>query len=242
MQQFQFEKVESCSNDLGEQTSRFRLQGLAQGQGLTIGNTLRRVLLTELEGTAITAVQIKGINNEFATIPGVREDVLEILLNLKQIKFQGLLETPFLTSIVLKGPQLVTADHIVLPPTLNILNPNHYIATISEQTNLELELKIESGTGYLVLNDDTQSNSNDFLNVIIPLAEKKAFKFNNFLANSFDPVKQCINILRLQSLKLFKISYVSFSASLECIIKGILSLVAAIMCCSKLFICAFLSL
>ena len=102
------------------------------------------MLLTELEGTAITAVQIKGINNEFATIPGVREDVLEILLNLKQIKFQGLLETPFLTSIVLKGPQLVTADHIVLPPTLNILNPNHYIATISEQTNLELELKIES--------------------------------------------------------------------------------------------------
>ena len=85
MQQFQFEKVESCSNDLGEQTSRFRLQGLAQGQGLTIGNTLRRVLLTELEGTAITAVQIKGINNEFATIPGVREDVLEILLNLKLI-------------------------------------------------------------------------------------------------------------------------------------------------------------
>ena len=165
MQQFQFEKVESCSNDLGEQTSRFRLQGLAQGQGLTIGNTLRRVLLTELEGTAITAVQIKGINNEFATIPGVREDVLEILLNLKQIKFQGLLETAFLTSIVLKGPQLVTADHLVLPPTLNILNPNHYIATISEQTNLELELKIESGTGYLVLNDDSQSNSNDFLNI-----------------------------------------------------------------------------
>ena len=114
MQQFQFEKVESCSNDLGEQTSRFRLQGLAQGQGLTIGNTLRRVLLTELEGTAITAVQIKGINNEFATIPGVREDVLEILLNLKQIKFQGL-ETAFLTSIVLKGPQLVTVDHLVLP-------------------------------------------------------------------------------------------------------------------------------
>ena len=95
----------------------------------------------------------------------MREDVLEILLNLKQIKFQGLLETAFLTSIVLKGPQLVTADHLVLPPTLNILNPNHYIATISEQTNLELELKIESGTGYLVLNDDSQSNSNDFLNI-----------------------------------------------------------------------------
>jgi DNA-directed RNA polymerase subunit alpha len=115
MQQFQFEKVESCSNDLGEQTSRFRLQELAQGQGLTIGNTLRRVLLTELEGTAITAVQIKGINNEFATIPGVREDVLEILLNLKQIKFQGLLETAFFnldctkrSPISYSGPSCIT--------------------------------------------------------------------------------------------------------------------------------------
>ena len=95
MQQFQFEKVESCSNDLGEQTSRFRLQGLAQGQGLTIGNTLRRVLLTELEGTAITAVQIKGINNEFAPNPGVREDGLEILLNLNVNIYSNFLELEF---------------------------------------------------------------------------------------------------------------------------------------------------
>ena len=196
MQQFQFEKVESCSNDLGEQTSRFRLQGLAQGQGLTIGNTLRRVLLTELEGTAITAVQIKGINNEFATIPGVREDVLEILLNLKQIKFQGLLETPFLTSIVLKGPQLVTADHIVLPPTLNILNPNHYIATISEQTNLELELKIESGTGYLVLNDDSQSNSNDFLNIDVLFTPVKNVNYE--IRDSYKVDEKITEILDLE--------------------------------------------
>jgi len=165
MQQFQFEKVESYSNDLGEQTSRFRLQGLAQGQGLTIGNTLRRVLLTELEGTAITAVRIKGINNEFATIPGIREDVLEILLNLKQIKFQGLLETPFLTNISIQGPQLVAATNIVLPPSLSLLNPNHYIATISDQINFELELQIESSTGYRALDDDLQVGSNDFLNI-----------------------------------------------------------------------------
>jgi DNA-directed RNA polymerase subunit alpha len=194
MQQFQFEKVESCSNDLGEQTSRFRLQGLAQGQGLTIGNTLRRVLLTELEGTAITAVQIKGINNEFATIPGVREDVLEILLNLKQIKFQGLLETAFLTSIVLKGPQLVTADHLELPP--NILNPNHYIATISEQTNLELELKIESGTGYLVLNDDSQSNSNDFLNIDVLFTPVK--KVNYEIRDSYKINEKITEVLNLE--------------------------------------------
>ena len=87
MQQFQLEKIESYSSDIGEETSQFRLTGLSRGQGLTIGNTLRRVLLTKLEGTAITAVRIKGINNEFATIPGVREDVLEILLNLQGLFF-----------------------------------------------------------------------------------------------------------------------------------------------------------
>jgi DNA-directed RNA polymerase subunit alpha len=165
MQQFQFENVESYSNDLGEETSRFRLQGLTQGQALTIGNTLRRVLLTELEGTAITAVRIKGVNNEFATIPGVREDVLEILLNLKQIKFKGIIEKPFLTSLSITGPQLIAATHFGLPPTLSLLTPNHYIATISEQMDLELELKVESGTGYRTLDEDLQYNSKDFLNI-----------------------------------------------------------------------------
>lgn len=165
MQQFQFEKVESYSNDLGEQTGRFLLKGLSQGQGLTIGNTLRRVLLTELKGTAITAVRIKGINNEFATIPGVREDVLEILLNLKQIKFKGLLETPFLTRICIQGPQLITATNISLPENLSLLNPNHYIAAISDQMTLELELKIESNSGYKLADEDSQSSSLDFLNI-----------------------------------------------------------------------------
>ena len=72
---------------------------------------------------------------------------MEILLNLKQIKFKGLLETPFITHIV-QGPQLVTATNISLPSGLNLINPNQYIAAISEQTNFEIELKIESGTGY----------------------------------------------------------------------------------------------
>jgi len=114
MQQFQFEKVESCSNDLGEQTSRFRLQGLAQGQGLTIGNTLRRVLLTELEGTAITAVQIKGINNEFATIPGVRE-CFRNLIKFKTNKISRIIRNGFFnldctkrSPISYSGPSCIT--------------------------------------------------------------------------------------------------------------------------------------
>jgi len=165
IQQFQFEKVESYSNDIGEQTARFLLNGLVPGQGLTIGNTLRRVLLTELEGTAITAVRINGINNEFATIPGVREDVLEILLNLKQIKFKGLIDVPFLTHISLQGPQIVIASNINLPKDLSLLNPNHYITTISEQINIELDLKIESSTGYRIVKENSQNHSFNFLTI-----------------------------------------------------------------------------
>lgn len=165
MQQFQFEKIESYSNDLGEQSSRFLLKELTQGQGLTIGNTLRRVLLTELEGTAITAVRINGINNEFATIPGVREDVLEILLNLKQIKFTGLVTEPFFTHVSVQGPQLVTAANISLPNGLSLLNSNHYIAAVAEQTNFEIELKIESGTGYNFTDEENRISSGDFLSL-----------------------------------------------------------------------------
>merc|ERR1712194_347605 len=101
----------------------------------------------------------------FATIPGVREDVLEILLNLKQIKFKGLLEKPFLTNLSIFGPQLIAGTHIGLPSTLTLINPNHYIATIAEHMNLELELKIESGTGYRTLDEGLQDNSKDFLNI-----------------------------------------------------------------------------
>jgi DNA-directed RNA polymerase subunit alpha len=110
MKQFQFEKIESHSNQLGEQTTQFRLSALAIGQALTIGNTLRRVLLTELQGTAITGVRLNGVNSEFATITGVREDVLELLLNLKQIKFKGLLTKPLFTRVEIHGPKLVSAN------------------------------------------------------------------------------------------------------------------------------------
>ena len=84
-----FKYVKSSIKESGNLIGHFIMSDLEAGQSLTIGNALRRVLLSNLEGTAITAVRIKGVNNEFATIPGVREDVLEILLNLKQIKFKN---------------------------------------------------------------------------------------------------------------------------------------------------------
>jgi DNA-directed RNA polymerase subunit alpha len=165
MKQFQFEKIESHSNQLGEQTTQFRLSALAVGQALTIGNTLRRVLLTELEGTAITGVRLNGVNSEFATIAGVREDVLELLLNLKQIKFKGLLTKPLFTRVEIHGPKLVSANCFILPEDLSVLNSKQYIATISENVCLEFELKIESGCGYHIIDENLEQSSVDFLNI-----------------------------------------------------------------------------
>nr|YP_003002205.1 DNA-directed RNA polymerase alpha chain [Aureoumbra lagunensis]ACS36917.1 DNA-directed RNA polymerase alpha chain [Aureoumbra lagunensis] len=165
MEQFQFEKMDSFSNENGEKTTRFCLAGLEQSQGITIGNALRRVLLTDLMGTAITAVRIYGVNHEYGTIPGVREDVLEILLNLKQIKFHGTCSDPVLITLEIEGPYLLTAVDITVPSNLNVINTKQYIATISEQTKLKLELQIESGCGYRLVTDELHRDSGTFLNI-----------------------------------------------------------------------------
>jgi DNA-directed RNA polymerase subunit alpha len=165
MIQFQFDKIESCSTELGEQTTRFLLKDLVPGQGLTIGNAIRRVLLSELKGTAITAVKIHGINSEFSVIPGVREDVLELILNLKQIKFIGLIEAPFVLQLKIHGPGLITASNIRLPQELQVLNSSQYIATVSKQLDLELELRIESGRGYNHIDENSFDYTNDFLHI-----------------------------------------------------------------------------
>ena len=165
MLQLQFDKLESSSTDLGEQTTRFVLNELVPGRGLTIGNALRRVLLSELEGTAITSVKVQGLNSEFSIIPGVREDVLELMLNLKQIKFRGFLETPFFTRLILSGPSIVSASNITLPPELQILDSSQYIANVSKNTTFELELKIESGSGYNCFDEKLMDSSLDFLHI-----------------------------------------------------------------------------
>lgn len=164
---FSFEKMESFSNENGEQTTRFRLRTMEGGQsyGVTLGNTLRRVLLTELQGTAITAIRINGINHEYTVISGVREDILDLLLNFKQIKFRGLLDKPCYINLDVKGPRLITAGDISLVEGLSIINSNQYIAAVSEQSELKIELKIESGKGYRLLTNDSQLRTGDFLGI-----------------------------------------------------------------------------
>ena len=160
-----FEKIESFQSETGQLTNRYYLKSLEPGQAITIGNALRRVLLTEIEGTAISEVRFYDINHEYGAMPGVREDVLEILLNLKHLKFQGIIKEPCLGTIELTGPIAVTGRNLKLPQELRVINLNHYIAFVSEKTNLKLEVRIESGKGYILSDDKISPRTEDFFTI-----------------------------------------------------------------------------
>ena len=132
------EKIQS-----GACHGQFVINALKPGQGITIGNQLRRVLLSDLGGMAISAVRIAGVTHEFSTIPGVREDILEILLNLKGIVLKSKTKKTQFGRLKIQGPNVVTADLIELTDDLKIINPNHYIATLSTSSILEIEFKFE---------------------------------------------------------------------------------------------------
>jgi DNA-directed RNA polymerase subunit alpha len=146
--QFQIECVESNTEKDQGQYGKFLLEPLDRGQGTTVGNALRRVLLSNLEGTAVTAVRIAGVNHEFATIPGVREDVLEILLNMKEIVLKSYSPQPQIGRLRTEGPKIVTATDFDLPSEVEAVNPNQYVATLAAGATLEMEFRVEKGKGY----------------------------------------------------------------------------------------------
>ncbi|MFE4107109.1 DNA-directed RNA polymerase subunit alpha [Almyronema epifaneia] len=148
MAQFQVECVESVIEDDNGQYSQFVIEPLERSQGTTVGNALRRVLLSNLEGAAITAVRIAGATHEFSTIPGVREDVLDILLNMKEVVLRSYSSQPLIGRAVVHGPATVTSGDFDLPADAELINPNHYIATVAEGHTLEMEFKVEKGRGY----------------------------------------------------------------------------------------------
>jgi len=129
---------------------RFSVQPLERGFGITIGNALRRVLLSSLPGAAITSIRIENVLHEFSTISGVVEDVAEIILNLKQVRIKLLNKRPDKIVLELKGPQEFKAGDILNSTTdFEILNPELHIATLNEEADFRLELKIGRGKGYV---------------------------------------------------------------------------------------------
>ena len=170
------EKIQS-----GSYHGQFLINSLKPGQGITIGNQLRRVLLGDLGGIAISAVRIAGVSHEFSTIPGVREDILEILLNLKGIVLKSQIKDVQFGRLKIQGPAVVTADLIQLPANLEIINPNTYIATISTSNILEIEFKFEYGTGYKLASQTFLDESENYLQLdaIFMPVQKVDFKIEN---------------------------------------------------------------
>ncbi|WP_413166647.1 DNA-directed RNA polymerase subunit alpha [Capilliphycus salinus ALCB114379] len=167
MAQFKIECIESNTDTDRSQYGKFVLEPLDRGQGTTVGNALRRVLLSNLEGTAVTAVRIAGVNHEFATISGVREDVLEILLNLKEIVLNSYSNQRQIGRLLVQGPATVTAGHFDLPSEVEVVDKNQYIATLSPGATLEMEFQIEKGTGYRAVEQRNRDETTpvDFLQI-----------------------------------------------------------------------------
>jgi DNA-directed RNA polymerase subunit alpha len=164
--QFQIDCVESKTLKNQSQHGRFVIEPLERGQGTTVGNALRRVLLANLEGASVTAVRIAGASHEFATIPGVREDVLEILLNMKEIVFQSFTDATQIGRLVATGPDNVTAAQFDLPSEVAVVDKNQYVATLSEGAKLEMEFRIEKGVGYRAVDRSRDETSSlDFLQI-----------------------------------------------------------------------------
>ncbi|MBD2042391.1 DNA-directed RNA polymerase subunit alpha [Microcoleus sp. FACHB-672] len=165
MAQFQIECVESNTEKDQGQYGKFILEPLERGQGTTVGNALRRVLLSNLEGAAVTAVRIAGVNHEFATIPGVREDVLEILLNMKEVVLKTYSSQPQIGRLLVNGSATVTASQFDLPSEVEVVDQNQYVATLSEGATLEMEFRIEKGRGYRAVDRSRDDTPVDFLQI-----------------------------------------------------------------------------
>nr|YP_010338512.1 RNA polymerase alpha subunit [Rhodaphanes brevistipitata]UNJ18462.1 RNA polymerase alpha subunit [Rhodaphanes brevistipitata] len=165
MSLLQIECLEARIDKPREHYGQFAISPLNSTQALTVGNALRRTLLSDLEGTAIVAVKIAGVSHEFSTIPGVREDVLEILLNLKSIIFRSEIENSEKGKIRVQGPGIVTAGLLELPVGVEPVDPRQYIATICNNTIFELEFRLETNIGYKVINRGIDDISSDFLQI-----------------------------------------------------------------------------
>jgi len=127
----------------------FEIEALYPGYGVTIGNSLRRVLLSSLEGAAITQVKIKNVPHEFSTIPGILEDTIQLMLNLKQLRFKIYTEEPQKATLKIKGEKKVKGSDFKIPAQLELVNKDSHIATITDKkTELEIEIQVEKGIGY----------------------------------------------------------------------------------------------
>ena len=146
--ELKIKNVDTKTNSDGSQYGRFVIEPLAKGFGTTIGNALRRVLLSSLEGTAATAIRIEGITHEYTAIPGILEDVIDIMLNVKGIVIKTESKEPQTLRIDVDKPGVIMAGDIDLPAGVKVVNPDWVICTVAEGGSFHAEITIETGKGY----------------------------------------------------------------------------------------------
>ncbi|MCH8568657.1 MAG: DNA-directed RNA polymerase subunit alpha [Balneolales bacterium] len=150
--------VDECTDTFG----RFILQPLERGYGVTIGNSFRRVLLSSLPGIAITAVKIDGVKHEYSSIKGVSEDVYDIILNLKGVRFKQIEQSSGIITVDLKGPATFTASSInEASSEYTVLNTDHHIATLAEDAHIRIELHLGRGRGYVTSEENVIEEESD---------------------------------------------------------------------------------
>ena len=151
-------KLETVELSADYRYGKFVCEPLERGYGTTLGNSLRRVLLSSLEGSAVTSVKIDGVLHEFATIPGVREDVTDIILNLKELCLTAHSSDPQTMRIDFEGGGEVTAGDIEVSSDLDILNPDLHLATVEEGFALRMEMTVEQGKGYIAADKNKKAD------------------------------------------------------------------------------------
>lgn len=155
----EFEKPNITKIDENKDYGKFVIEPLERGYGTTLGNSLRRVLLASLPGAAVTSINIDGVLHEFDTVPGVREDVMQIILNIKGIAVKSYVEDEKIIELDVEGPAEVTAGDILTDSDVEIVNPDHYLFTIGEGSSLKATMTVNSGRGYVPADENKKDNA-----------------------------------------------------------------------------------
>ena len=155
----EFEKPNITKIDENKDYGKFVIEPLERGYGTTLGNSLRRVLLASLPGAAVTSINIEGVLHEFDTVPGVREDVMQIILNIKGIAVKSYVEDEKIIELDVEGPAEVTAGDILTDSDIEIVNPDHYLFTIGEGSSLKATMTVNSGRGYVPADENKKDNA-----------------------------------------------------------------------------------
>ena len=173
----EFMRPKVTVEEIDENTARFVMEPLERGYGYTLGNSMRRVLLSSLDGAAVTAIKIEGIQHEFTSVPGVVEDVTDIVLNIKGLVFSAMGTGEEATAtLVADGPCTVTGADLEVPAEFQLVNPDHVIATLSEGAKLEMSMRIGVGRGYV--SSERNKRTEDAIGII-------------HVDSLFSPVRRC---------------------------------------------------